>query len=55
MKAKTYLVQIRVKSRSGKRPIVRTIGGDTVFCALDEGMTATWTLRRQTPKPKVKP
>lgn len=45
-----YVVVIKVKSRTGARPIVRTLGGNTVFCALTEGMTASWTLKR---KPKA--
>jgi len=36
-KARRYLVQIRVRSRTGAKPYVRTLGGDTIFCALAEG------------------
>lgn len=44
MKTKVFIVTITVRSRTGKRPIVRTICGDTVFTYLEEGMTGTWKI-----------
>lgn len=43
---KVYEVVIRVRSRTGVKPVVKTIGGDTVFCSLAEGMTAKWKTKR---------
>ena len=41
----TYIVTIEVKATGkGKKPIVKTLGGDTIFCWLDEGMTAKWKI-----------
>lgn len=43
---KDYEVVIRVRSQTGAKPVVKTIGGDTIFCYLEEGMTATWKTKR---------
>ena len=42
-----YTVKIKVISRLGTKPVVKTIGYDTVFCWLGEGMTATYTTKRK--------
>jgi hypothetical protein len=55
-KAKRWVVTVRVSSAFGNRPVVRTLGGDTVFISLLEGQTATWTLKtvaRKAPHSKV--
>lgn len=41
-----YIVTVRIRSDNGDRPIVRTLGGDTVFISLAEGQIAEWTLKR---------
>lgn len=48
-----YVLTIKLRSESGKRPEVRTLGGDTIFVALDEGMTASWVIVK--PKLRQKP
>jgi hypothetical protein len=51
---RVYVLTVRLVSRTGKAPEVRTLCGDTIFCRLDEGMSASWTLRRERPKPKTR-
>lgn len=53
-KAQKYEIVVKVHSRTGERPLVRTIGGDTVFISLVDGQTATWSVKRVKPV-KVKP
>lgn len=45
-KAGAWIVTIKVK---GPKPDVRTLCGDTIFLRMDEGQTATWTLKRERP------
>ena len=45
-RAAKYVVTVKVKSATGEKPLVRTLGGDTVFIALAEGMTATYATRQ---------
>jgi hypothetical protein len=53
-KLKWFAVTIKVRSENGKPPIVRSLGGDTIFCTLTEdGQSATWTIKRHHPKPKA--
>lgn len=51
MKRQDYVITIKVKSYKGIPPDVRTLCGDTVFMRLDEGQSATWTVKKA---PKVK-
>lgn len=44
--AASYTVTIKVKSKHGERPDVRTLAGDTIFCSLRDGMTARWTVKK---------
>ena len=44
---KRFVVTIRVKSTDGTKPLVRTLGGDTVFVHLAEGQTAIWTIKQE--------
>lgn len=41
-----FVVTIKVRSKDGTRPKVRTLGGDTIFVFMEEGMTATATVKR---------
>jgi len=43
-KTRKFVVTIVVTSRGGERPVVRTLGGDTVFVSLIEGQTADWKI-----------
>lgn len=45
MDKKTFVVTVRVKSEDGSKPIVRALGGDTIFVYLTEGQTARWTVK----------
>jgi hypothetical protein len=40
-------VTVEVVSEDGTRPSVRTVGGDSVFVHLSEGMSATWTVKTE--------
>lgn len=42
----TWIVTTTVRSKDGTKPIVRALGGDTVFIYLEEGQTATWTVKK---------
>ncbi len=45
-KSRHYVVTVKVISRLGTKPIARVLGYDTVFVALTEGQTATFTTKR---------
>lgn len=45
IRAKEYTVVIRVRSRTGARPKVRALGGDTLFVYMEEGMSASMFVR----------
>jgi hypothetical protein len=42
-KERIYTVRVVVKSATGEKPIVKALGGDTVFVYLTEGMTAKFS------------
>jgi hypothetical protein len=44
-----YVIVVKVRSDNGDAPVVRTLGGDTVFISLVDGQTAKWTIK-QVPK-----
>lgn len=49
-RVKHYLITIRLRSANGTKPDIRTLCGDTIFCRMDDGQTATWIYRRDREK-----
>lgn len=52
MKPKTFIITVTVRSKTGKRPRVKTLGGDTVFVWLEDGMEGRWKVAERRPKRK---
>jgi hypothetical protein len=50
--AANFVITIKVRSKDGSRPYVDTLGGDTIFCKLAEGQTASWKVTRLRPPAK---
>lgn len=43
---KRWIITIKLTSNLGTKPIVKNLMGDTIFCALSEGQSASWIMRR---------
>jgi hypothetical protein len=47
MRPATFVVTVTVMSKTGKKPVVRCLGGGTIFVWLDEGQSARWSTRKK--------
>lgn len=50
MKKSEYVVQIKISGENGNAPIVKTIGGNAIFCFLEDGMFGKWTITKRKSK-----